>query len=174
MGFSPHIEKYVTWHNLDQGLKITHLLMNSKHTSFPPFDFLLPGRLKFIRLFELISSVANNFLVDCLQWWGQKQLKFFSQTDEKEIHADRVRCFHCSSIKSSCLTIDLISSGTNAYIITPLNNIHVEEMNYLKIVWTKSPEISLFILPSDPHDCSSSLPTCIYVSIIMKTLWHMK
>lgn len=56
-----YIEKCSTWYNLDRGLKITHLLMNSEHTSFPPFDFLQPGSLKFIRLFKLISSVANSF-----------------------------------------------------------------------------------------------------------------
>lgn len=85
-----YTEKCVTWYNLDRGLKITHLLTNSKHTSFPPFDFLQPGRLKFIRLFKLISSVANIFWLIVCNNEDSKQLKFISQTAEKAIYAEKV------------------------------------------------------------------------------------
>lgn len=64
--------------------------MNSKHTSFPPFDFLQPGRLKFIRLFKRISSVANSFWLIAYNDEDNKQLKFISQTDEKAIYAEKV------------------------------------------------------------------------------------
>lgn len=37
------------------GSKNNLMLMKSKHTSFPLFDFLQLGTLKFIRLFKLIS-----------------------------------------------------------------------------------------------------------------------
>ncbi len=83
-------EKCVSWYNLEQGLKITYLLMNSKHTSFPPFDFLQPGTLKFIRLFKLISSVANSFWLIVHNDENNKQLKFISQNDEKAIYAEKV------------------------------------------------------------------------------------
>lgn len=81
-----YIETCVTWYNLDQSLKITYLLMNSKHTSFPPFDFLQPGTLKFIRLFKLISSVENSFWLIVHNDEDNTQLKFISQTDEKAIY----------------------------------------------------------------------------------------
>lgn len=64
--------------------------MNSKHISFPPFDFLQPGTLKFIRLFKLISSVANSFWFIVYNDEDNKQLKFILQTNEKAIHTDKV------------------------------------------------------------------------------------
>ena len=64
--------------------------MNSKHTSFPPFAFLQPGTLKFIRLFKLISSVANSFWFIVHNNEDNKQLKFISQTDDKAIYAEQV------------------------------------------------------------------------------------
>lgn len=70
--------------------------MNSKHTSFPPFDFLQPGRMKFIRLFKLISSMANSFWLIVHNNEDDKQLKFISQTDDKAIYADGV-IFHWHS-----------------------------------------------------------------------------
>ena len=69
-----------------------NLLINSKHWSFPPFDFLQPDTLKFIRLFKLISSLPN----DVLSWFiiysdeNNMHLKFIPQTDEKAVYAEKV------------------------------------------------------------------------------------
>lgn len=74
-----------------------NLLMNSKHTSFPPFDFLQRGRLKFIRLFKLISSAANNLWLIVCNDEGNKQLKFISRTNDKAIYTEKVVSFYRSS-----------------------------------------------------------------------------
>lgn len=64
--------------------------MNCKHTSFPPFDFLQPGRLKFIKLFKVISSTANDFRLNICNDKDKKQLQFISQTYEGAIYTEMV------------------------------------------------------------------------------------
>lgn len=110
--------------------------MNSKHTSFPPFDFLQPGSLKFIRLFKLISSVANSFWLIVHNHEDNKQLKFISQTGENAIYAEKVIFFYwcCSDaagterqgcflyllfIGAVILNIDVITSSSSTCIMTP-------------------------------------------------------
>ncbi len=64
--------------------------MNSKHSSFPSFDFLQPGTLKFIRLSKLISSGANSFCLIVYIDEDNKQLKFIWQTNEKALYAEKL------------------------------------------------------------------------------------
>lgn len=121
-----------------EGLKITYLLMNSKHTSFPSFDFLQPGTLKFIRLCKLISSVANSFWLIVYIDEDNKQLKFISQSNERAIYAEKLIFYAtgsgCSRRCCPCFPLErLLSSLTSLAQVALPTSWHHE----MKSQWNK-------------------------------------